>query len=132
MSTRVIFWIVTFNEADKQFLSAFFPKVKLLNFKNRSRNYEKKSVILYNPQFSAFTLDKTLIAKYGLSFHLDWQWSSRPTKLLLTLMWLWHWALWLLHRAEMLASLPLPYHLYNLVLDVSSITEILLWITMCD
>lgn len=43
MSTRVIFWIVTFNEADKQFLSAFFPKVKLLNFKNKSQEITKKN-----------------------------------------------------------------------------------------
>lgn len=65
MSIQVIFWILTFNEADKQFLSAFPPKVKLLNFKSKSQEIIlKKSVILYNPQFFAFVLGKTLIAKY--------------------------------------------------------------------
>lgn len=35
-------------------------------------------------------------------------------KLLFSVMWLWPWALWLSHRAQMLASLPLLYCLYNL------------------
>lgn len=43
MSTQVIFRIVTFNEADKQFFLAFFAKVKLLNFKNKSQEIMKKN-----------------------------------------------------------------------------------------